>query len=124
MNKKIIVFCLVIIAVLVGVFFITNHRQTTKNNYVIADYKCVEPSLITTTQDASETYSYFSKCMCFVSDNVSEPIGIEIVKSTEFEAQTAEQTVKLCNDNCLDLCKQNLEIFLQEHPDFKLIHRW
>ena len=121
MNKKIIIFCLAVIAVLCLVFFAT---KETSAKILVSYHKCLEPSVITTEQDTIKTYSYFSQCLCFVSDGKSEPIGMDLVKSTEFEAETGEVSTQLCNEACHDLCEKNLELFLQEHPDFKLSPRW
>ena len=121
MNKKIIIFGLAVIAVLCIVLFTTKDASP---KIAISYHKCLEPSLITTEQDTVKTHSYFSQCLCFVSDGKSEPIGMDLVKSTEFEAETEEKTTQLCNDGCRNLCSKNLEQFLQEHPDFKISPRW
>ena len=127
MKKKITLIIFVILSLLVIVGVVQKNRIKTSKNINPVEYtithKCMEASTITTVKNDTKSLSYFSQCVCFVSYDISEPVGIDVVDSTYFEASGKQETVDLCNNGCQELCEKQVKLFLSEHPDFTIQRR-
>ena len=85
---------------------------------------CLEPAVVNITENQNTRQEYFSQCLCMISENGSEPIGMDLVHSLQYQSETPRQTEVLCNKNCQKECENKFQNFLKNNPDFQIPKRW
>lgn len=95
-----------------------------QNKNFKVSYKCLKPANVDITTDIDLKREYFSKCVCMISENGSEPIGMDLVHALQYQSDTPAKAEQLCNNNCQSECEMKFGEVLKKNPDFKMTKRW
>jgi len=128
MERKIVWILVLCAAALLG--FYMGFGDAAKRTASHAEIKfkissqCVAPSPISNKN--GEAVSWFSQCMCMISDDAHEPTwwDLESVNHLAFRAATADDALGLCKSGCEKLCHDAVTDALRANPDFKIPTRW
>lgn len=138
-NKHLKIIAIACGVVFAGVVLYANYEKTrnervetieSENEPTVLDrYECRDAApinhTVTDETGTNEYQTYFSQCMCYVTDETGTSVWLDFDTDThtQFQADTPDAAMQLCADSCEKYCITGVGQWLAEHPDFKIQQR-